>query len=90
MLMCRVQLQCDMWINATLDEFGRESALMNMNRDGWTLYYIKQYLDLLGQTAARCSSQCFLEGRVCLCVALSCSVICGLMRLQMSSEEKVR
>ena len=26
-----------MWINAAADEFRRESALVNMNRDGWTL-----------------------------------------------------
>ena len=36
-LMCCAQLQCDMWINAAADEFRRESALVNMNRDGWTL-----------------------------------------------------
>ena len=65
MLMGCVQLQCDMGMNAAADEFGRESALMDMNRDGGTLYSIKQYLDLLRQTAGSCSSLCFLEGRVC-------------------------
>ena len=37
MLMGCVQLQCDMGMNAAADEFGRESALMDMNRDGGTL-----------------------------------------------------